>query len=197
MKKAVWALYYHVQSTDENPTHQLCPKDSETWCKYQKAVLEKKVYRHQDHFHLPEAVMLKIKPVFKSLSDPELLGKCLKGKSQNPNESLNNVIWSRIPKRTFVTLPVLRFGAYEAVLSFNDGNISRCKVFEELGLKPGKNLVNAMWRLDKDRVKKADKAAQDLEKKIRQNRTMLKRKLEDMYEESEDPDNPSYASGCH
>lgn len=197
MKKAVWATYFHVQSTNEMPTHQLCPNDELTWCKYKKAELESKSYDHGKHFHLPEAIMLKLKPIFKSLSDPELLAKCLKGKSQNPNESLNNLIWSRIPKRTFVRLHTLTFGAHDAVLSFNEGFSSKCKILEGLGLEVGSNMLAAMKKMDLDRLRKAEKAMTDLEKKIRQSRTLGKRRLEDIYQESEDPDNPSYGAGLH
>lgn len=81
-----------------------------------------------NHFHFPEIILLEIKPIFKQLSDAQLLGKCSKGKSQNPNESLNNVIWSCLPKRTFVTLPTLQFEVFEAVLSFNDGFVAKVKI---------------------------------------------------------------------
>ena len=51
--------------------------------------------------------------------------------------------------------------------------------------------------LDQERVRKAEKAALELEKKIRLKRSLNKRRLEDMYEEGEDPDNPSYGAGEH
>lgn len=35
MKTAIWAEYFHLISTNEHPTHVLCPKTSDTWCKYQ------------------------------------------------------------------------------------------------------------------------------------------------------------------
>ena len=43
-----------------------------------------------------------------------------------------------------------------------------------------------MKRLDIARVRKAEKAALDIEKKIRQARGMGKRKLDDLYEDEED-----------
>lgn len=42
MKMAIWAIYFHKLSTDENPQHQLCPKRIESWCKYQKSIVIKK-----------------------------------------------------------------------------------------------------------------------------------------------------------
>lgn len=134
-------------------------------------------------------------PTFKALSNPDLLSKCLKGKTQNPNESLNNVIWSRVPKRTFVSLDPLNFGVFNAVLSYNDGYLSNIKIMERLGLVAGSHMVRTTKRLDWERVRKAEKTVQDLEKKIRQARTLAKRKLEDLYDENEDPHNPSYSAG--
>lgn len=195
MRQAVWALYSHVMSTNEKPVHILCPEDEDTWCKYNRSKLEKTVYDHNKHFHLPQVIMEHIKPVFKDLVKLELLEKCLKGKTQNPNESLNNVIWSIIPKRVFVTLPTLKYGVYSAICTFNDGFISKVKIMEQLGLSPGKNLVIAMTKLEKVRLRKAEKAAEDQEKKIRQARTLKKRKLEDLFEDQEDPNNPSYSAG--
>lgn len=54
--------------------------------------------------------------------------KCLHGRSQNPKESLNNVIWTRIQKNVFVGFETLKLGVRDAVLSFNDGHIRRCEV---------------------------------------------------------------------
>lgn len=165
MREDVWATFYHLLSTNSNPRHRLCPQDSETWCKSIKSQEKKENYDHTQHFHLPEVVMNETKPIFSALSKPELLQKCLRGKSKNPNESLNNVIWARVPKRTFVRLDTLKFGVYEAVLSFNDGYISKILLFEQLGLKVGQNMVTAMKRLDIGRVRKCERAASELEKK--------------------------------
>lgn len=195
MRTAVWAIYFHVQSTNAKPTHNLCPKDEDTWCKFNQSLRTKEHYDHQKHFHLPEAVMLEMKPIFRDLSETSLLEKCLSGKSQNPNESLNNVIWARISKRTFVSIETLKFGTFEAVSTYNEGYVTKIKIMEHLGLPAGSYMVKAMKRLDIARVRKAEKAALDLEKKIRQARSLGKRKLEDLYEDEEDQDNPSYSSG--
>lgn len=196
MQAAVWAEYFHLLSSDEKPQHSLCPGTEDTWCKFRKASQNNEAYDHTKHFHLPEGIMIHIKPVFKALADPKLLEKCVKGKTQNVNESLNNVIWTFVPKKTFVRLNTLKFGVCEAVTYFNDGNIGKCKLFEKCSLRPGKQLVSAMWRLDRRRIAKADKCHDELQKKIRQAQHKLKRKLEDEYEE-EEADNPSYAPGMY
>ncbi|GFV17993.1 hypothetical protein TNCV_167981 [Trichonephila clavipes] len=48
-----------------------------------------------------------MRPVFRDLANPELLKKVFTWRYAKPNESVNNVIWSRVPKKTFVQLEVL------------------------------------------------------------------------------------------
>ena len=37
MKDAIWAIFYHSQSTDSMPQHQFCPSGQRSWCKYNRA----------------------------------------------------------------------------------------------------------------------------------------------------------------
>ena len=126
-KKSIWAEYFHYISTNDQPSHALC---DESWCKYKKATAEGAQYDHEKHSHILQAIMEEIKPIFRDLSNPELLKKCLHGRTRNPNESLNHVIWSRVPKAVFVTLPTLQLGVYDGVATFNDGNIARYHSFK-------------------------------------------------------------------
>ena len=126
--------------------HGLCPKGPDTWCKYNRQ-LECPTdlpYNHKNN--IPEAIMRVIKPIFRDLSNPNLLKKCTHGKAQNGNESVNSVI--RIPKNVFVTLKTLELGVYDAITCFNKGNIMKCEVLEKLGMKPGYFMVAAMEALD-------------------------------------------------
>lgn len=185
MKKDVWAEFFHLLSSDELPNHSLCPKGVDSWCKYQKSVAENKEYKHKDHFHLPVAVMLATKPIFRDLAHPDLLSKCLHGKTQNLNESYNNVLWSIIPKRIFVSLETLSVGAYEAVASFNMGQISKCKVLKALGVNVGQECIKAMKAIDKHRILVAARKFRIDTKEARLERSKAVRKLEESYEEAE------------
>ncbi|GFT71687.1 uncharacterized protein TNCV_1293691 [Trichonephila clavipes] len=78
-----------------------------------KAELLGETYHHKNS--LPVDVVEAMRRVFRDLANPELLKKCLHGGTQNPNESVNIVIWSRVPKKTFVQLEVLSLGTYDAV----------------------------------------------------------------------------------
>lgn len=197
MKMAVWAEYFHLGSSNESPAHQMCPKGADSWCKYQRAQASGEDYNHNAHTHYPEMVMLQIKPIFQDLARPELLRRCLHGGTQNACESLNSVIWSRLPKTTFIMKKTLEIGVYEAISTYNEGNIARLHIFSKLGISPGENCVARMKQVDMRRMQKADKSIEEIEKKCRQKRTLLKRKLEDTYEKEEDPDNPSYGAGMH
>ncbi|GFW09285.1 uncharacterized protein TNCV_4276141 [Trichonephila clavipes] len=39
MRQAIWAIYCHYRSTDEEPMHHFCPIGDTSWSKYQKAWL--------------------------------------------------------------------------------------------------------------------------------------------------------------
>jgi hypothetical protein len=51
-----------------------------------------------------------IKPVIRDLTGVDPLKKCFHGKTHNPNEHVNSVIWTRIPKTVVVGLDTLKFG---------------------------------------------------------------------------------------
>ncbi|GFV35138.1 uncharacterized protein TNCV_4635231 [Trichonephila clavipes] len=112
------------------------------------------------------------------LANPELLKKCLHGGTQNPNESVNNVIWSRVPKKTFVQLEVLSLGTYDAVSSFNMGNVSKLEILRKMYIEPGDYTVQAMECLDKQRLLRAKYYCLQKTKGVRKEKR-LKRKKED------------------
>ncbi|GFW94691.1 uncharacterized protein TNCV_4247311 [Trichonephila clavipes] len=136
MKRAIWAIYFHKLSTEDNPQHALCP-------------LEK-----------------------------DLLKKCLHGRTQNPNESFNKCFWERIPKTVFVGIETLKFGVMDAVICFNDGYVSRIKVFEALGIKPGYNTERALLIIDNKRIFEAERIVNKVSLEARNKRRSLKRKMD-------------------
>ena len=76
---------------------------------------------NDQHDHpLPEAIKTKIKSVFDWLSDNTLLSACLDSYTQNACESANSVIWSSLPKETFVSKSTFRAGTAMSVIAFNE-----------------------------------------------------------------------------
>lgn len=90
-----------------------------------------------------------MKPIFQQLSKPELLQKCLHGKTQNANESFNNVVWERASKNVLLGLQTLQIATMNAVLTFNDGSIARADIFRLFGISPG--CFTVQWLRDADR----------------------------------------------
>ncbi|GFT45267.1 uncharacterized protein TNCV_2123491 [Trichonephila clavipes] len=175
MRQAIWAIFLHKLSTDEYPQHGFCPIGEDSWCGFKKVEASGKSYKHKNS--LLVAVVEAMRPIFRGLSHPDLLKKCLHGKTQNPNESFHNVIWSRVPKATFVQIETLSLGVYDAVCSFNDGNVSKLKMLQKMGVERGEYSVSAMKLLDRERLMKAIYAFSGRSKKIRKEKK--KRKKED------------------
>jgi len=78
IKKKIWATLYHKISTNENPQHQNCPVGVDSWCTWQKTKASKKlaVYMHKPP---QEKIFTALKPIYKDLSNDELLTRCLRG----------------------------------------------------------------------------------------------------------------------
>ncbi|GFX52128.1 uncharacterized protein TNCV_547871 [Trichonephila clavipes] len=150
VKRAIWAIYFHKLSTEDNPQHALCPLVN--FIESEKSVSGS----HREG----------------------LIEKCLHGRTQNPNESFNKCIWERIPKTVFVGIETLKFGVMDAVICFNDGYVSRIKVFEALGIKSGYNTERALLIIDNKRIFEAERIVNKVSLEARNKRRSLKRKMD-------------------
>ena len=134
---------------------------------------------------LPDNIIKLVKPIYARLSSEDLLKKCLDGKTQNQNESLNGMIWNRLPKSVFVGADVLEFGAYDAVAHFNIGSKAARKIFNELGLVPGQFFQNGVGQADKRWIMKAEHSKTPAVKKRKKVLRGQKKKREDSTKEKE------------
>ena len=135
LKKSIAAAFYHCcDATSPETRHKFCPKSDTSWCKYEPDSINStsmytrkpgihinstSMYTHKPGIHIKLRQLLK--PVFMKLSSDELLSKCLHGKTQNNNDSLNGIVWKRCPKDIYVGRTTLTMGIASAVISFNDG----------------------------------------------------------------------------
>ena len=87
---------------------------------------------------LPLVIHKILIPIFKDLSNQDLLKKCLHGQTQISNESLNGTIWKRCPKDIYVGKRSLELSLTLSIISFNDGFQGVIKVLKILG-------VNTVW----------------------------------------------------
>ena len=180
MKKAVHATLFHCASNDARPLHDHCPPGPGSWCGYQR---NRATYKHGPG--LPLDVIAKVKPVYQRLSDDALLEKCLHGKTQNQNESLNGMVWQRIPKEVFVGKETLEFGLYDAIAHFNMGAKTVLLVYEALGIPTGLYTQRGCQYLDSERIYKAHYKDQHESKKRRKVLRGKKKRKEDKKQQSE------------
>ena len=113
MKNAIWATYYHQQSTDDNPQHDMCPSGGNSWCPNQKALATTGVKKFKHNYTpRPADIMIAIQPVYEGLSEDELLERCLGRFTQNANESLNQLIWKIAPKKLSSSKAIVEFASH-------------------------------------------------------------------------------------
>ena len=178
MKKAIHASLMHCASNEERPLHDHCPTGSTSWCKYQRDRANRtNLFKHGPG--LPLNVIAKLKPVYVRLSEDSLLQKCLHGKTQNQNESLNGMVWQRVPKEVYVGRETLELGLYDAVAHFNIGSATAIKLFNALGINPGKYTEESCRLQDQLRVHAAQYKNQASAKTRRKVIRGLKKRKED------------------
>ena len=154
MKSSIYASLFHCVSSKKRNLHSHCPDGPESWCRF-KQDLANKTNLYKPGPGLPDQIIALIKPIYARLSNDDLLKKCLDGKTQNQNESINGMIWNRLPKTVFVGADVLNFGAYDAVAHFNIGNKAAENIISELSQTPGHFFTESLRKGDTLRVKKA------------------------------------------
>ncbi|PFX11246.1 hypothetical protein AWC38_SpisGene25147 [Stylophora pistillata] len=186
MKKNIIAILHHcVNSTDNAKQHRFCPPGDSSWCKWQQdQATGTSTYKGDDC--LPEVFVETLKPTFVSLSDSKLLERCVRGKTQNPNESINAMVWVRCPKHKHHGVKVVRCAAASAVCHFHRGAESRERLMERLSIPGGAFTEDAFRLRDNSRLRKADKQATAKEKKRRQGLQLIRTQREAALREKED-----------
>ena len=101
MKKGIRAVLNHCTNfPDKLRGHILCPRGLNSWCRWKNC--EEGVDIYKPKVNIPMWTYNVIKKDFDDLSDDFLLKKCIHMETQNYNEGLNNIIWSRCPKNFFL-----------------------------------------------------------------------------------------------
>ena len=89
-------------------------------CRYECDQVEKTTTYSQDKFLQP-VFRNELKPLFTRLSGTKLLQGCLKGLTQNANEAISSLLWSRCPKRVFCSKTKLEAYAAVSITEWNTG----------------------------------------------------------------------------
>lgn len=154
MREAVWAIYFHMISTDDVPNHSFCPEEKDTWCSFNLATYENKLPRPHT-LYFDEEVKDKVYDVIKKFSDEQFLTRCLEVETQNTNESLHGAIWRRLPKITFVSKTQIEIGVTMAISEYIRGRSAIVNQLQILGLPHNFDTVVAIEAMDKLRLRMA------------------------------------------
>ena len=142
---------HNTNFDDAETRNRYCPKNIDSWCKYQKNILTgEKTY--QDYVNLPVPIKKEVEPISKDLSSETLLSKCLDGLTQNISESLNALIWKKCPKDVYVSRNIIETGVASAVFEFNNATQGIRKIHENAGLNFGKFITAACKKRDKNKI---------------------------------------------
>ena len=195
MRNRVWATLFHCVSTDDDPHHTRCPSGKDSWCFYQRAEAnDQEPPPHAEHLKHPLAhdVAEAMIPVYQRMSDPNLLKRLLKGRTQNSNECLHSVIWSRCTKTVFVGHRRLMCAVARAVGSFNAGASHLAEVMDLLAIETNEMTQVFVEKSDRLRIAQAERAQRAGAKAHRKGRSDARKLERTLTEEAE---GPSYLAG--
>ena len=96
----------------------LCEK---SWCSYQQDIAIKKSLNKPVKWLFTDAILAVINPVFLRQVSFEFLEGCKSCWTQNPNEALNHVTWSLVPKEQYLSPLETSLTSSLVVCLFNNG----------------------------------------------------------------------------
>ena len=197
MKKAIMASLHHCYSTDDKPRHELCPTGVDSWCFFQDAISRHEPPGPHDKFVRTPLNYNKLnqylQPIYERLTDPVLLGRCVAGKTQNANECLHSLIWSRCAKDKFACRRRVLFAVLTAVREFNFGAAATQDTATFFSFSRGKHMKRLGAARMAKRLRRSLKSVRDKVSKRRDKvrAAQLKRQQDLMVTEG----GPSYAAG--
>lgn len=115
-------------------------------------------------FQVGKEERLKIKAVYERLTAENLLGRCLKGKTQNPNESLHSRVWKLCPKSKSLGKLTLDFAVAQAVTNYNIG-YKAAFLGNELGIENNR-ILKVLEGMDKRREQVIQRKAKKKKKTL-------------------------------
>ena len=195
VRKTVSAVLHHSTKNDDmDKRHQYCPRTADSWCKYQSDKITGK-NTYLEMITIDKAVSDVIAPIFfhNDLGSEVLLSKCLHGETQNVNESLNNLIWTRCPKRIYVGNSVLKTVVASDVICYNDGVQGTLPVLTKLGIEHGFFTADACQKADICRVKQANRKSTN---KVKQRRKTLQAVRKGFNDKKKQEEGETYGSGA-
>ena len=152
MRDEILSSFHHCTSSDAEPKHHLCTKGPNSWCFYNKNLALGKVppthKKMKVSFKLTDRQLQAVKAIYDRLTTDEMMERCLKGMTQNRNESLHSRIWKLCPKHKNKSRLYIEFTTATTVGHYNAGYESSnlCDVF---GMETSSEFIKYLKRKDK------------------------------------------------
>ena len=111
MKAVMASLYHGIMLKDDKVRHQFCPPGAKF----------RRLGNMENAPHHLEPVFLDLlePPYTNCLASFELLSECLPGVTQNVLESINSILWQKVPKHKFHETKRVHIGACSTVIYYN------------------------------------------------------------------------------
>ena len=132
-----------------------------------------KSFKH-DYTALPKEVVDAIKPIYESDTSEELLQRCIRGFTQNSNESFNQIVWKIMPKTLPASFTTVSIAANIATCTFNEGTRGLLAVFDAMGIKVGPRAHTFAKEEESSRVEAANPRSPESTRDARAARPRLK-----------------------
>ncbi|CAF2938777.1 unnamed protein product [Rotaria sp. Silwood2] len=140
--------------------HHYCPDEITSWCSYKR---DRATGKHEDEGkdknRLDPIFRQLLHKMIEDLTSKELLSRCIRGLTQNSNESLNSVVWSILSKSKHHGFSSIQGAAAAASLYFNGGRTSLLEFFKQYGIQINEDLYWNFLNRDQQRVRKADETS--------------------------------------
>ncbi|CAF0947644.1 unnamed protein product, partial [Didymodactylos carnosus] len=166
-KKCLASFFHHIKSPDRNKQHEHCPDGLNSWCAYKRSLLDpeyKSIDEKKQELCLDPIFSQILDKMINDLTNSELLRRCVKGLTQNSNESINFIVWSIIAKNKYHNYTSIRGAAATAVIIFNSGQCGLLEFLETTGIKINPSLLYGTLGKDDKRIEKADAAIMQQQK---------------------------------
>nr|XP_053634350.1 uncharacterized protein LOC128689906 [Cherax quadricarinatus] len=166
MRNGILASFFHCSSTDDNPHHHLCPPGSASWCFYQKALADNLPPPSHENmkvsFQLQPDYFNKVHEIYKDLTQDDMMERCIQGRTQNPNESLHQRIWSYCNKALYKNKWQVDFAVSHAIADYNVGYERSCL---DIRLGYGRSSLNQKRLMAMDKKMQRPKARRSKKRK--------------------------------
>jgi hypothetical protein len=125
MRKACLSGLKHITSTNTNPDHEYCPTGRDSWCFYNRAIATNTTPPDHNtmlvHMSLDKSGLERVTHLYEDLTSDQLLQKCLKGRTQNANESVHSKLWNKLSKSKYYGLNTVKHALRTTVMEHNYG----------------------------------------------------------------------------